>query len=160
CLRVPDEVVEEVLLKEIGKLKALTEGAREAGAVVHTLPERPGDVKNDGEFHYAVLGAKAASSSGSPSAEARRFLAATTGPDNPRVYRNAVVLAVPARESLDGMRDRVRRSLAWGLVEKQLGEQGADPIREEALAKHLSDARKEVPRAIRQGYCIVVTVSR
>ena len=73
---------------------------RVRGARVHNLPVKPSDIDDDGEFHYAVLGPSAASMSGNPSAEARRFIDETTSPDRPRVYRNAVVLAVPSR--IDG----------------------------------------------------------
>jgi hypothetical protein len=85
------------LLEEIQKLKSLTAGASAAGARTHNLPEKPNDIEDDGEFHYAVLGPKAASDPGKPSPEARRFLDETTSADRPRVYRNAVILAAPSR---------------------------------------------------------------
>lgn len=36
--------------------------------------DKPNDITDDGDFHYAVLGPRAASTPNSPSAEARRFL--------------------------------------------------------------------------------------
>ena len=60
-----------------------------------------------------MLGPKAASASGKPSAEAKRFLDETTGPEKPRVFRNAVVIAVPSREGLEMARNRVLDYLAW-----------------------------------------------
>lgn len=102
--RVSPDLVEAKLLDEIGKLKNLTAGASAAGAKVHTLPERPKDIEDDGEFHYAILGPKAASDSGKPSSEARRFIDETTSSDRPRVYRNAVVLAVSSRDGLEAAR--------------------------------------------------------
>ena len=53
---VTDDVVRARLLDEIGRTKALTTGASAAGVKVHTLPTRPKDIEDDGEFHYAVLG--------------------------------------------------------------------------------------------------------
>src|SRR5205823_5297788 len=41
CLRVSPDLVDARLLEDIGKCKALTSGARAAGAEVHSLPEKP-----------------------------------------------------------------------------------------------------------------------
>ena len=126
---------------------------------VHNLPEKPNDVTDDGDFHYAVLGPRAASMSGNPSAEARRYLDETTGPDRPRVYRNAVVLAVPSREGLEVVRGRIRDYLGWEEVQSQLKDQEVDLIRQETLAANLEAAKKKVPESVQQAYHIVVTVS-
>lgn len=159
CLRVSTESVDSRLLDEINKVKSLTAGASAAGVRVHNLPDRPKDIEDDGEFHYAVLGPKAVSDPGRPSEEARRFIDETTAPDRPRVYRNAVVLAVPSRDGLDAARNRIREYLAWEEVRYQLKDQDVDPVRQETLTASLEGARKSIPDAIRQAYCIVVTVS-
>ena len=80
------------------------------------------------------LGPKVASESGKPSAEAKRFINETTSTDRPRVYRNAIVLAVPSRDGLDAVRTRVREYLGWIEVRDQLRGQPIDPIREQMLA--------------------------
>ncbi|MCU0292531.1 MAG: DUF499 domain-containing protein [Thermoanaerobaculaceae bacterium] len=157
--RIGEELVEARLLDEIAKAKSLTAGANPAGARVHTLPEKPYDIEDDGEFHFAVLGPRFASESGKPSPDARRFIEETTGPDRPRVYRNAVVLAVPSRDGVEVARDRVRDYLGWELVRDLLKEQQLDPIREQTLAVKVEAARRGIPAAIRQAYCIVVAVS-
>lgn len=157
--RVPAELVEARLLDEIGKTKALTAGASAAGARVHTLPEKPHDIEDDGELHFAVLGPRFASESGKPNPEAQRFLAETTGPDRPRTYRNAVVLVAPSRDGIEVARDRVRDYLGWEAVREALKGQEVDPIREQLLAVKVDESRRGVPAAIRQAYCIVVTVS-
>ena len=51
--RVPGDLVETKMLDEIQKAKQLTAGASAAGARVHTLPSRPSDIEDDGEFHFA-----------------------------------------------------------------------------------------------------------
>jgi len=107
CLRVSAEVVEAKLIEEIQKVKSLTSGAKEAGAKVHLLPEKPHDIEDGGDFHYAVLGPRAWSESGKPSAEAQRFINITTSDDRPRVYRNPIVLAAPSRDGLDVARARL-----------------------------------------------------
>jgi len=165
--RVSDDIVRARLLDEIGKAKSLTAGASAAGVRVHTLPPRPRDIEDDGQFHYAVLGPGAASASGKPSAEAERYLDETTGPDKPRVYRNAVLLLTPSRDGLDVASARVRDYLAWEQVRADLKEHekehekggNIDPVRWQTLAINIDRARGRVPDAIKQAYCIVVTVS-
>jgi hypothetical protein len=160
CLRVSPELVEAKLIEETGRLKSLTSGASGAGAKAHLLPEKPRDIEDDGEFHYAVLGPKAASDSGKPSAEARRFIDETTGPDRPRVYRNVVALAVPSKDGLEAARAQIKDYLGWEEVRAQLSkEHEVDPIREATLNTYCDAAKKNIPGVIQQAYCIVVTVS-
>lgn len=159
CTRVSPDLVEAKLLDAVGNLKSLTAGASAAGARVHNLPTKPSDIEDDGEFHYAVLGPKAASASGNPSAEAKRFIEETTIPERPRVYRNAVVLAVPSRDGLDAARNAVRDYLGWEEVRSLLKNQDVDPLREGLLAAYLEGAKKKIPETLQQAYCIVVTVS-
>lgn len=156
--RVTEEGVEAKLLADIQQAR-LTQGGNAAGARVHTLPDRPRDIENDGDFHFAILGPKAVSDSGKPSAEARRFIEETTGPDRPRTYRNAIVLVVPSRDGLDAARSRVRDYLGWEEVRSQLKDQPQDPMREAILAKSTEDARKAILDAIRQAWSIVVMVN-
>ena len=157
--RVPPELVTAKLLEEIQKLKSLTAGASAAGARVHNLPDKPSDVEDDGEFHYAVLPPKAACDPGKPGAEARRFVDETTGADRPRVYRNALILAAPSKDGLELARGRIVDYLGWDEVRAQLKSQELDPLREQMLAASLEQSKKSIPEAIRQAYCVVVTVS-
>ncbi len=157
--RVTAAAVEDRLAAAIGKTPSLWSGAQAAGATVHKLPRFPGDVKNDVHFRFVILGPEAASSSGKPGKVARAFLDHTTSPDSPRVYRNAVVLAVPSKEGVDAARSKTRSLLGWEAVETQLGMQQIDPVRRERLRRHVRQARKELPGVIRQAYGIVVTVN-
>jgi hypothetical protein len=159
CTRVSPDLIEAKLLADVQKLKGLTAGAREAGAKVHVLPEKPKDIEDDGEFHFAILGPKAVSASGSPSAEAKRFLDETTAADRPRVYRNAVVLAVPSREGLEVARGRIRDYLGWEEVQHQLKNQDLDPLRQGTLAASLDSTKKKIPEAVLLMFGVVVTVS-
>ena len=160
---VTDDVVRARLLDEIGRTKALTTGASAAGVKVHTLPTRPKDIEDDGGFHYAVLGPAAASESGKPSEEACRYLDETTGTEKPRVFRNATLLLVPSREGLEVASTRVRDYLAWEQVRddliKQQKEGTVDLARMQTLTMYIDKAKGRIPDAIRQAYCIVVTVS-
>jgi len=160
---ISPEVAMARLLDEIPRVKSLTEGARGAGVQVHMLPTRPRDVEDDGTFHYAVLGANAASESGKPSAEAKRFLEEHTGPDKPRVYRNAILLLTPSKDGIELAVARVREYLAWEQVrtdlKEQEGEGHVDVARMQTLTMNIDKAKKRIPDAVRQAYCIVVTIS-
>ncbi len=157
--RVTEELVEQKLLADVQQTKSLIQGATPSGARVHTLPEHPRDIANDGDFHFAVLGPKAVSDSGKPSATARRFIDETTGPDRPRTYRNAVVLVTPSRDGLEAVRTRVREYLGWEEVRSQLKDQPEDDLRDARLATSIEQARKRIPEAVRQAWSIVVTVN-
>ena len=157
--RVAAEAVEVKLVAEVRTTKSLTHGTRAFGARVHMLPERPRDVEDDGEFHFVILPPAAVSNAGRPSRAARRFLDETTGPDRPRIRRNAVVLVAPSTDGLDVVRTRVREYLGWDDVQNQLRGQPQDPVREDMLATWTEEARRRIPEAIRQAWTIVVTVN-
>ncbi|MDQ3349157.1 MAG: hypothetical protein M3545_14460, partial [Acidobacteriota bacterium] len=159
--RISDAAVEERLLKEIDGYKPLTAAASQAGARVHKLPEKPALVDDDGQFRYAVLGPTAASESGKPSAEARRFIEETTAPDRPRTERNAIVAAVPSKDGVSAARGAVRDYLAWLAVEDTLKKEGheLDLVRQQNLGAYSSASAKRIGDSIQQAYCIVVTVS-
>ena len=156
--RVTDAMVDERLESLIGQVKSLRAGADAAGATVHLLPKTPRDVGDDGSFRYVVLGAAAASDSGKPSRLARRFLDETTGPDRPRVHRNAIVAAVLSRDGLEAARHAVRGLLGWEEVRLQLDIHMVDPVQNERLRRRRADAERQAPDIIRQAYSIVVTV--
>ena len=160
CLnRISDARVEEALIEYIRKNRQLTNGASAAGARVHTLPEHPRDIADDGEFHYAVLGPSAASESGKPNALSRRFVNETTGQDRPRVNRNAIVLAVPSKDGLAQVRNQVRKYLGWIEVRELLKDQPVEENREKKLSDETAEAEKRIPDAIRQAYSLVITVN-
>ena len=156
--RVTAEAVEVRLRAEVRATKGLTHGTRAFGVRVHMLPERPSDIEDDGEFHFAILPPAAVSNAGRPSRAARHFLDETTGPDRPRVHRNAVVLVAPSTDGLDIVRTRVREQLGWEDVHDQLRGQPQDPVREQMLADWSEQARRRIPETIRQAWAIVVAV--
>ena len=158
--RVGAEAVEARLEAAVRATKALTDGARAAGAVVHLLPASPREVGDDGGFRYAVLGAAAVSESGKPGAWAKRFLDEAGGPERPRVHRNAVVAAAPSRDGLEAVRAGARALLGWEDVAEQLQDRkvGGDPMQEERLRRRLQEARSRLPEVVRQAWSVVVTV--
>jgi len=159
CGQLSAEMVEEKLIAEIGNHKLLKSGVAAAEARVHLLPQQPRDVEDDGEFHFVVLGPRMASDPGRPSPEAVRFLRETTGPDRPRVNKNALVLVAPSSDGLDAARSRVREYLGWEEVKSKLQTLQQDPIRTEMMMMNLGKARERIPEAIKQAYCIVITLN-
>ena len=159
--RVSDEAVEARLEQEIRGLRSLTATASASGARVHMLPASPADIEDDGEFRYAVLGPTAASDSGKPSAEARRFLEETTSADRPRKERNAVVLVAPSRDGIAAAREAVRDHLAWLGVGDTLRKEKheLDEIRRQNLEAYTTAAARRIAETLRQAYCIVITIS-
>ena len=157
--RVTADAVDIRLLLEVRATKSLTHGTRAFGVRVHMLPERPRDVEDDGEFHFVILPPPAVSNASRPSRTARRFIDETTGPDRPRIRRNAVVLVTPSTDGLEVVRTRVREYLGWEDVQNQLRGQPQDPVREDMLATWTEAARRRIPEAVRQAWTIVVTVN-
>ncbi len=160
CTRVPEELVEMRLIEDIRKLKSLTATASAAGAKVHLLPDRPAQIEDDGDFHYGVLGPNFACESGKPAA-ARHFIEETTNAERPRKERNAVVLAVPSRDGLIGVRAAIREYLGWETVRDTLKRQGQelDPIRQAMLQGYIDAANKRIPGTLQQAYCIVIAAN-
>ena len=157
--RVSPDLVDMTVSDLIAKERRLTAGANQAGVRVHTLPSRPRDVEDDGEFHYVVLGPSAASEPGKPSSETRRFLEETTGSDRPRIYRNAVLLVAPSKDGLEQIRTRVREYLAWQDVEGMPEAKEFDDLRQALLSGYVKASRDKIPDAVIQAYTIVITVS-
>src|SRR5262249_51397824 len=125
----------------------------------HMLPDTPTDIKDNGEFHFAILGPDAASRPGAPSSKARRLLEQKTGPDTPRVYRNAVILAVPSFEGLSAAQTATKQLLGWLEVEDMLKGQQIDPNRKARLAEEKREANRRMLDAVRQAYNVFVTMT-
>ena len=157
--RVLPASVEDKLVSVIRETKELTSRAAGADVKTHNLPQHPRSIGDDGAFRYAVLGPQAASEPNHPSEEAQRFINETTGPDRPRHHRNAVILAVPARDGLEAARTQIRAYLGWLEVRSQLKNQAIDAARARMLGKETETARQRIPEAVKQAYSIVVTVN-
>lgn len=155
--RVSDTMVEDVLLRTIEKAGALSEGAGGLGAVVHKLPTNPGEVGDDGQFRYVILGPSAASEAGKPAADAVRFITEKTGGAE-RAFPNAVVLAVPSRDGLAAAREKIRDFLGWKEVQDLLKTQVLDYPREANLQHSLHASENEMKSTALLAYTVVVTL--
>ena len=159
--RVTADMVEHKLLTEVRGTKSLIKDAKASGARVHMLPKQPGDIEDDTNFHFAILGPEAVCSAGRASTKARRFIEEKAGSNHPRIHRNGIMLVAPSTSGIEGARIRIREYLGWEDVQNQLkvGEQPQDPVREEMLATWTKESRLQIPEAIRQAWTIVVTVN-
>ena len=155
--RVQGQMIEDRLRKEIEGLQWLTKGCQANGVRSHLLPATPDQVDDDGIIRLAILGAAGASEAGSPSAFAKRFIDEKTGPSDPRVRRNSVIVAVPSRTGLDAARQKIREHLGWLEVKGQLGTE-ADPLREQTVRARIDATKSEIQGAVRQGWSVAVAV--
>ena len=159
--RVSPSLVESQIINAIEQLKALTSGASAAGAKVHNLPERPRDIADDGEFHYAVP--RSASSLGVW--QTKRRSQAVSRRDGPAPGPPPSPIATPSSSPFLPEKVSTRRAggareyLGWEEVREQLKDQSIDPIREQMLIKEIEAAKKHIPGAIGQAYSLVVTVN-
>ncbi len=161
-IEISDEVVRARLDELIRKSKSLTIGAKESGLDLHTMPESPRDVADDGKFHYVILGPECASESRSIAAEAVKYLQEGASQNRPRVYRNALILLAPSIDGLNVANARLRDALAWEQVSFTLRQQGpdsVDPVRLSTLTSQKAAAEGKVGEAVRQAWCMVVTLS-
>ncbi|MDR2573955.1 MAG: DUF499 domain-containing protein, partial [Desulfovibrio sp.] len=159
---ISDETVRARLIGEIGKSKSLIMGAKESGLDLHIMPDSPRDVADDGKFHYAILGPECASEIRKIAPEAIKFLQEGASQNRPRVYRNALILLAPSIDGLDVANARLRDALAWEQVAFTLRQQGpdtVDPVRMVTLSSQKAAAEGKVGEAVRQAWCMVVTLS-
>jgi hypothetical protein len=154
-----ENAVERELIKRIEDTESLGRGAVEAGAKLYRLPSNPGDIKNDPSLHFAILGPDATSRPGDPNEKAVRFLEKKTSGE-PRVNKNAVVLAVPSPEGLRTARTSVRDFLAWKEVGNMLEDRPKNPKRRQLYKQKQSDAKEAIPESIRDAYTVAVTLDK
>ena len=129
------------------------------GIRVHKIPDHPRQVDDDAQLHLATLSPKAASEPGQVSSYARRFLNTHTTEDKPRVYKNNLLLVVPSESGLTVARNAIREMLAWEQVKLLPEYKDMPPLRVEQVLKSAASAKDEVPHAVAQAYCLVVTNS-
>jgi hypothetical protein len=143
--RVQGPMVDDRLINELQGLQWLTKGAQANGVRTHLLPATPDQVDDDGVIRLAILGAAGASEAGSPSSFAKRFIDEKTGPSDPRVRRNAVIVSVPSRTGLDAAKQKIRQHLGWLEVMSQLGSD-PDPLRQQTVRARIDATKSEIQR--------------
>lgn len=155
-LNITKSLVDAHLLEEIDKCSSLTSGVQAAGARPHKLPKGVTYVDDNTEFHYVVLGPRAASMVNAPSEEAVHYIE-DAGPDKPRVSKNFILVVTPSKDMLEAARVEIQKYLGWVEVERQLKGQDVDAARLALLKESKSKSAQSVANLVRQMYNIVVT---
>ena len=113
------QLEEDLVEAEIEK-RVRTAARNRPGEVagVHVCPKTPGDVPDDQEARLVILKPSDTHKGGdeeSAALTAANTLLAERGPA-PRQHRNMLVMLAADREAMDGLRQAVRRFLAWEFV--------------------------------------------
>jgi hypothetical protein len=129
------------------------------GVEVHTLPQSPRDISDDPQLHYLILEPECAMELGKPlPAAVEAYFNERTGPQDPRIYRNNILALVPEVSRVAGLREQVRRWLAWGRLEQpEVFKLLTDPQKKE-LPKRKQEAASGLPEAVVGAYNILVAV--
>ncbi len=156
--RVKGSDIEDEIHKRASNAKTLTERPNDIPA--HVLPRSPRDVeddKNKPELRYLILGPECAVTPGQPvSAEVNAFFSTTSGPNNPRTYKNALVALAPDSASLSGLRNQIKRALAWQLVQKSDDAARLSEAQQKKLQKELQDAERLIPGSVQATWSVLV----
>lgn len=109
--------VATALEERVKKAKGLFECA--PGVKKHPLPYSPKDVDDTPFLHYVVLDPALTVEFSKPVPEAiRLYFTSTTHPNNPRTYKNTLILLAAEHSSLAGLRHRMKSLLAWEAIVK------------------------------------------
>ena len=101
--RINEDQITENLEKRIRDAKL---GRNTDNVAIHTLPHSPADIPDTPELHFVVAGPEEAAVPGENVSDA---LAAFFN----RTYRNTVIVLAPENARLIGLRQRIRKILAW-----------------------------------------------
>ena len=105
--RITEDQITENLEKRI---KDAALGRNIDNVAVHTLPQSPADISDNPELHFVVAGPAWTAVPGENVSDA---LAAFFN----RTYRNTVIVLAPENARLIGLRQRIRKILAWQNIE-------------------------------------------
>jgi len=156
--RVTTSTIDEELHHRVQAEKTLTRTTNDVR--VYNLPRSPSYVEDSPEFRYLVLDPECAVIPGQavPSHVAA-FFTDLSGPQNPRTYKNALVALAPERAKLDGLREQMRRWLAWGLVQKSQDAVRLSEAQKKKLVRELETLNAQIPSAIQGTWSVVVCIA-
>lgn len=153
--------ISDELRAQIEKVKELAEIDRDGadrGVVVHRLPKGPREVVPDNtDLRYLVLDAACALDPAHPvPPTVVAYFTTTSGPQNPRTYRNALIALAPDIARLAGLRRSITEYLAWQAVEKSEAGKQLTPALKKSLGERKDSAEKNLPSAVRATYNVVL----
>jgi hypothetical protein len=127
------------------------------GVRPYNLPGSPRDVEDTAEFRYLVLGPECAVTPGQPvSAEVAAFFSTVSGPNNPRTYKNALVALAPDSNNLSGLRNQVKRWLAWRLVGGSPEAARLSDAQKKKLANEIQTLSNTLPTSVQGAWSVLV----
>ena len=153
--KVTDEMRAQI--EKVRDLAAIDGDGADRGVRVHRLPAGPRDVPDDTDLHYLVLGPECALDPARlvPPAVAA-FFTTTSGPQNPRTYRNSLVALAPDSARLAGLRRSVTELLGWQAVEKSDAGRQLTSAQKRTLGERRLAAENNLPGAVRATYSVVM----
>ncbi|MBI5479922.1 MAG: DEAD/DEAH box helicase [Deltaproteobacteria bacterium] len=150
----------ELIADELrARIRAARLGDVEDGVVPHNLPDGPKDIGDTPDLHFVVLPPECVVELGKPvPAAVEAYFNTTSGPKNPRTYRNAVVALAPDRAKLAGLRERVMRLLGWRAVEAGEEAKLLSDVQKKELTRRKREAEDGLADAVRAAYSVLLAV--
>src|SRR5262249_8639265 len=101
-------------IQRVRELSFTTDGVR-----AYMMPASARDVEDNPDFRYLVLGTGCAVTPGQPvPASVASYTTVSPAPNPPRTNKTPLVPLPPDRTRLEGLREQVRRWLAWDIVQR------------------------------------------
>jgi hypothetical protein len=151
----PDLIADELR----ARIRAARLGDVEDGVVPHNLPDGPRDIADTPDLHFVVLPPECVVELGKPvPAAVEAYFNTTSGPKNPRTYRNALVALAPDRAKLAGLRERVMRLLGWRAVEAGEEAKLLSDVQKKELTRRKREAEDGLADAVRAAYSVLLAV--
>ena len=152
-----EDEIEDELKRRIQAIPQLA--AADPGVEIHRLPVNSSYVSDDLKLHYLILGPECAVEPGKPlPACVESYFNEKSGPTDPRIYRNNLVALVPEVSRVAGLREQVRRWLAWVRLEKPENFKLLTDTQKKDLPKKKQEAANNLPEAVIGAYNILVAV--
>lgn len=156
--RLHESDVDEELHKRVQTARDLI--AADEGVHCHLMPKTPGDIADNVELHYTVLGPECAVDPSKPLPQkVIEYFTTTSGPQNPRTYRNSLVALAPDFSKLAGLREQVRRFLAWKSIETGSEFNLLTDVQKKELPRRKTDAQNNLPEQVHATYSILLAVN-
>ena len=157
---LPESKIAAELRSQIEKSKDLGDADKTgagSGVSVHRLPQGPRDVPDNTDLHYLVLGPECAVDLGKPVPDGvQAFFKTTSGPQNPRVYRNMVVALAPDIALLAGLRGSVVNLLGWRSVEAGDAGKQLSPAQKKTLSERKKEVEDHLPSSVKAAYNVLL----
>jgi len=156
--RLPETEIDAELRKRVQVARELI--AADEGVRCHLMPLGPSNISDDVELHYVILGPECPVDPSKPLPQkVIEYFTTTSGPQNPRTYRNSLVALAPDFSKLAGLREQVRRFLAWKSIETGSEFNLLTDVQKKELPRRKTDAQNNLPEQVHATYSILLAVN-